>query len=133
MLGVVQSGDVSPPFALLRIRLIVYRRHRLNLTLTGMLGVSIPYLFFEPDKPVDNKETEDLPAWAVEQCAISDLQGRGVQLKGGKKGEVIELSEVEAMVRAVVKDTAYEGEVNISMRLDTELSGKDERALDFVP
>ncbi|KAJ9118287.1 hypothetical protein QFC22_004198 [Naganishia vaughanmartiniae] len=105
----------------------------LNMTLIGIMGASIPYLFFEPEKPVVKEDAEDLPSWAVEQCAISDLQKRGVQLKGVNSGTTIELTEVEYMVKSVAKDTAYNEEVNISMRLDTELSGKDERALGFMP
>ncbi|KAJ9099892.1 hypothetical protein QFC21_003897 [Naganishia friedmannii] len=105
----------------------------LNFTLVGIMGASIPFLFFEPEKPGDDKDAQDLPPWAVEQCAISDLQERGVRLKGVNGGDSIELIEVERIVQAVARDTAYEGEVNIAMRLDTELSGKDERALAFVP
>ncbi|KAJ9093484.1 hypothetical protein QFC19_008343 [Naganishia cerealis] len=97
-----------------------------------VLGASIPSIFSEPEEPV-NKDTPDLPSWAIEQCLISDLGERGIRLKGIDGEQSLDLIKVESLVAEVVGDTAYEGELKIALRFDTELRDKDERALAFVP
>lgn len=91
--------------------------HRLTLTLTGILGASIPLLFMN-ESDIAKQGSPPRPTDAtIESCPLRDLRDRDIQLKGQDK-TVVDESAVERLVAEVVEDTRYKDTVKIVIRLD---------------
>lgn len=103
----------------------------MTLSLAGVIGGSLPFLFFIDEDFA--KEGEPLPTKRkVLRCPLEDLEDRDIQLKGQDEKSPFDRASVETLVADVIKDTGSRETVKIVIGLDTDQDFA-ETSLRFIP
>lgn len=101
------------------------------MTLTGIIGASLPFLFFF-DEGIGKKGPILPGEGKVERCSLEKLEECDIQLTGQGDKARLDPAVIETLVADVIKDTGSRETVKIAIGMDTDHEF-GERSSRFIP